>query len=846
MDATSNLGSARSLPRLSTIEGVFEAVKKKTIIQLRWPLVILCCYLFAYSPHSWLTANQTHAIIVFYLLTNAGLYFAHERRFDSPCFYAPILLFDTLFLVISLALSGWGTGDFYLVCFLTVALSCICDDSRGLLIVTFLAPLIYGYFVFNTSGPHDSSVYLRLPFPFVISMFYGYFAQVERLKRKVKEREKQAKEREETAERIQRETERHLQRIEALREIDKAINSTLDLESVLNLLLEKIEAFLPFSAVTTIRLFNQSTGKFENTACRNIDEMLWKGQVGQGTGNLSLEILKTKAPIMVRDIQMDTQRKAGEFYRKHGLVSYLGVPLIVKEEVVGILGFYTKTPHDFTPEETHFLLTLAGQAAIAIHNSQLYEQIGFSNSELEKTTLYLERSLKQLSSLYTALTPISAASSTEEIMSGIIDRLLDATGADAGLIRVWDKKTNRYPIMSQRNFSDDYVERVEATHLLGAVDWVVKHGEPIIAPDIAAEPRLKGKLQLQLGLRSCVMLPLKLQNEVCGIIHIASGKLGYFHEEEKDHLVAIARQMSITLENRELFYDLRSSRDELQRANKVKDQFLSVISHELRTPLNLVIGYADTIRLGIFGEVNPEQEKALEKLLRYSKELLTVITSILYATNIGANEMETRCDQFRLAQFLAELEAWFVTANRQQISLIWDYPSDLPVMQTDRAKLDHILRSLIDNAIKFTHTGQVTVSAGIKEEIRQCDTELDPKPENRINQTLVEFKVTDTGIGIPKEKLPTIFEMFSQGDSSETRSYEGVGLGLYIAKHFTALLGGTIEVETTADEGSTFTVKVPCVLNSSTKRTLDILNSHERIVSAGSISELRQEPLQER
>src|SRR6185503_19454776 len=152
-------------------------------------------------------------------------------------------------------------------------------------------------------------------------------------------------------------------------------------------------------------------------------------------------------------------------------------------------------------------------------------------------------------------------------------------------------------------------------------------------------------------------------------IHLASRKLGYFHEEEKDHLVAIAMQMGITLENRELFYDLRSSRDQLQRANRVKDQFLSVVSHELRTPLNLVIGYADTIRLGIFGEVNGEQEKALEKLIRYGKELQTVITSVLYATNIGANELETSRDQFCLSQLLAELEARFANDNLQQRSL---------------------------------------------------------------------------------------------------------------------------------------------------------------------------------
>ena len=832
------------LPPFDSLDRLFEGAKKTTVIQLRWPFVLSCCYLLLSTSNNWLNPDQTHAILAVYLLTNAALYFTHDKRFDSPRFSGGLLLFDTSFLVVALALSGWGTGDFYFICFMSVALSCLCNDSRGLLIITFLTPVIYGYFVFNNSGHYDSGIYLRLIFPFVISMFYGYFAQVERLKRKAKEGEAHARERQEAAETIQRETELHLRRIEALREIDKAINSTLELEAVLKLLLQKIDAFLSFSVATTIRLFNQNTGKFENTACRNIDETSWKKQVGHGTGNLSAEILRTKLPMIVRDIQADPQRSAVEFYRTHGFVSYLGVPLIVKEEVVGILGFYTTIIHDFRPEEIDFLLTLGGQAAIAIHNSQLYEQIGRSNAELEKTTQYLERSLKQLTGLHTALTPISAGSSIEEMLTGILDRLLDATGADAGLIRMHDKTTNCYRIMSQRNFSADYIEKVEASRLSGAVDWVVRHDEPIIAPDIASDTRLKGKVQLQLGLHSCAMLPLKVHNQVRGIIHIASRKRGYFQEREKDHLTTIARQMSITLENRELFDNLKASGDELARANQVKDEFLSVMSHELRTPLNLVMGYADTLKQGVFGAVNPEQEKVLSKLLSHSKELLAMINAILYAINIEDYETKRECDQFSLSEFLAGIEVFFSSQNHQQINLIWDYPRNLPLMQTDREKLEHILRNLIANAIKFTHGGCVVVSVRTKDRNHSSDTVLAQSLEMGLHVTDVEFKVSDTGTGIPPDKLPLIFDMFSQADSSDTRHHEGVGLGLYIVKHFTELLGGTIEVESELNRGSTFTVNIPRVL-SSARTKVGWLSADHLITARDSTPDLNRGRLDE-
>ncbi|HEV8342361.1 MAG TPA: ATP-binding protein [Candidatus Binatia bacterium] len=120
---------------------------------------------------------------------------------------------------------------------------------------------------------------------------------------------------------------------------------------------------------------------------------------------------------------------------------------------------------------------------------------------------------------------------------------------------------------------------------------------------------------------------------------------------------------------------------------------------------------------------------------------------------------------------------------------------------TDYAKLKHILQNIINNALKFTEKGHVTVSARYLPEANA-----------------LEFKVADTGVGIPKEMLPVIFEMFRQVDGSETRSYGGVGMGLYIAKKFTELLGGRIDVETEPGRGSTFTVTIPSV-NGSPKRS---------------------------
>jgi len=239
--------------------------------------------------------------------------------------------------------------------------------------------------------------------------------------------------------------------------------------------------------------------------------------------------------------------------------------------------------------------------------------------------------------------------------------------------------------------------------------------------------------------------------------------------------------------------ELEQANRDLLTASKAKDEFLSVMSHELRTPLNVVMGYTGMIRDKMLGEVNPEQERALDKVMTRSDDLLRMITEILQATSLEAHAVKMGEQEVSLSSFLDDLKSNYEVPVKKELSFSWDYSSELPTMRTDGEKLKHILQNLINNAVKFTERGQVTISA-----------RYNPKAK------AVEFKVADTGIGIQKELLPTIFEMFRQGDSSETRPYGGVGIGLYIVRKFTDLLGGTIDAVSEPGKGSIFTVTIPC------------------------------------
>ena len=602
--------SASASPR--SLDRLFEAAKKRTVIQLRWPLVILCSYLLLYAPNSWLTPAQTNAILIFYLLTNATLYFVADDFFDSAYFYGPLLFFDTVILAISLTVSGGATTDFYIACFFTIILSCICNDSRGLFLVTLLAPALYAYVAFNSAATHDSSLYLRLPFPLVISMFYGYFAQVERVKRLVKEKEEQARQQQEAAEEIRRQRER----LEVLHEINVAVASTIESTRILNAFLEKALIYLPYTAAI-VRLRDQETGLLETAASKGITTIEFATSINPL--GLADEIFEARSLVSVGSVFEDARIKDYELFQREGLASFVGLPMVAGGEFLGSLIFLTREEHHFGEQEIEFLSTLTGQVAIALHHSQLFNQI-------------------------------------------------------------------------QRQAND------------------------------------------------------------------------------------------------------------LQHANKVKDEFLGVVSHELKTPLNVISGYSSMLTEGMLGEITPIQEKALQTVSRQSKELHNLINSVLQVNSIEAEMLQAEFQQVNFWEFLSELRAFYDYPLAKDVRLVWELRTDLPILSADRGKLRHILENLINNAIKFTDQGTVTISARFL-----------------ASKKAMEFKVTDTGIGIPKELVPSIFERFRQVDGSDTKAYGGVGLGLYIAKKYANLLGGTIHVESKLGQGSTFALRIPCHLQSSSR-----------------------------
>jgi signal transduction histidine kinase len=236
----------------------------------------------------------------------------------------------------------------------------------------------------------------------------------------------------------------------------------------------------------------------------------------------------------------------------------------------------------------------------------------------------------------------------------------------------------------------------------------------------------------------------------------------------------------------------KGQREQAEFTSRARKEAVDIVSHELRTPLNLIGGYAQVLKDKTLGEINTKQEAALDKILHQSENLLSTINSVLDMARIEAGELTVTREEIRLPDFFQGLRFYYDASLGKPLSMRWLIPSELPTLQSDQARLTIVVQNLINNAIKFTERGEIQVSA---RHLRE---------KNR-----VEIEVKDSGIGIPKDALPIIFEKFRQVDNSSTRGYGGVGLGLHIVKVYTEALGGSVAVESQPGKGSTFTLSLP-------------------------------------
>lgn len=240
---------------------------------------------------------------------------------------------------------------------------------------------------------------------------------------------------------------------------------------------------------------------------------------------------------------------------------------------------------------------------------------------------------------------------------------------------------------------------------------------------------------------------------------------------------------------------VHKERDEADIANQSKSIFLANMSHELRTPLNAIIGYSEILKEEADEHGRDKNSSDLVKIKNAGNHLLTLINSILDLSKIEAGKIEFEYlmnDINDLINDVITTISPLVKNNNNTLSVNCD--KNIGSIYIDQTKLKQALFNLLSNACKFTKNGQI---------------ELNIKRTNDENNNWIYFAVSDTGIGIPEEKISHLFQPFIQIDTSTTRLYGGSGLGLTISKHFITLMGGAIKVTSTLGEGTVFTISLP-------------------------------------
>lgn len=290
-----------------------------------------------------------------------------------------------------------------------------------------------------------------------------------------------------------------------------------------------------------------------------------------------------------------------------------------------------------------------------------------------------------------------------------------------------------------------------------------------------------------------IQKPIRLSTVSQNLLSIILQNAAYSLESAELYNMLSNRNIELEKLVEERTKSLKKAVAEADQANQAKSQFLANMSHEIRTPMNAIINLS---QLALQGELSSEQRDFIEKVSLSGQNLLQIINDILDFSKIEAGKLEIENAPFNLTSLISELSCILqLTAEDKALALHFNLPKNIPSQLIgDGLRLRQVLINLINNAIKFTHAGEVNLNVKI---LSSTATQIE-----------IQFSVTDTGIGISKEQQSRLFQSFSQADVSTTRKYGGSGLGLVICKELIERMGGEINVVSRLNKGSTFSFKL--------------------------------------
>jgi signal transduction histidine kinase len=514
-------------------------------------------------------------------------------------------------------------------------------------------------------------------------------------------------------------------------------------------------------------------------------------------------VVRTRQPWVASEEELKANRPQG--FAALTNVKALGiVPLLRGETALGVFSIINSTGVPITPEVVALLQSFADQAVIAIENARLIGELRESNREVTEA-------LDRQTAVAGVLQTISrSAFDVDAVLLELAGQAIALLHGDLAMIgRVFEGRLT-YPITVPADApeaavhgtweyeleTDARVAGVLALRYRRAVFHTIAPGDSLFE---GAPEEIRAYIE-RFGALSEATIPMFSGDVPLGTLEVRRRGEYRFTDAEKQLLQTFADQAVIAIENARLFNEIQEKSAQLEVASRHKSEFLASMSHELRTPLNAIIGYAELLAEECTDLGDEGYLPDLARINTAARHQLTLINDILDLSKIEAGRMTIFPEDFEVIALLDGVKSMVAPmVEKNGNVLVIECPADAGVMHADQTKVRQALFNLLSNAAKFTEGGTITLSVSHT---------LSPHPS-------VLFAVRDTGIGMTEEQMGRLFEAFSQAEASTASKYGGTGLGLALSREFCRLMGGDITVESIPGTGSTFTIALPRVVDTS-------------------------------
>ncbi|MDZ8080304.1 MAG: PAS domain S-box protein [Nostoc sp. DcaGUA01] len=509
------------------------------------------------------------------------------------------------------------------------------------------------------------------------------------------------------------------------------------------------------------------------------------------------------------------------------------VLLIVRGRVLGAMSLVSSTNRRYDSQSLMLAEELARRAAIAIDNARLY-------TETQQSQQAAERAASRTARLQAITAALSESLTPAQVAEVIVEQSMAALGASSALVALLTNNGTELEIIRAVGYEEEAVNLWRRFSINAALPLAeaVRTKQPVWQESTATRVARYSHLAKEYGrynYGAWISIPLIIEGRAVGGMSLAFTETQELNQDDRAFVLALAQQCAQAMERARLYEAEQTAREAAENANRIKDEFLAVLSHELRSPLNPILGWSKLLQTRKLDEKTiPLALKTIERNAQLQAQL---IEDLLDISRILQGKLSLNILPVDLVSVIyAGMETVRLSAEAKSIEMHISLQPNLRQVLGDSNRLQQIVWNLLSNAVKFTpEGGRVDIrleevgSGGAgeqgagsrREDLLPCT--LPPAPLPLL--PYAQITVSDTGKGIDPNFLPYVFEYFRQENSSTTRKFGGLGLGLAIVRHLVELHGGTVKVESEGENrGATFTVRLPLIQQTS-ERKQDINDS---------------------